>query len=73
MSTTTTIKVSTRTRDDLRRLADRDGLTLDGQIAKLVRQEHRRIIGQQLASASLSPEESSVLNASVTDVANAIG
>ncbi|MCB9388569.1 MAG: hypothetical protein H6512_02970 [Acidimicrobiia bacterium] len=73
MSKTTTIEVSTQTRDALQRLADRDGLTLDGQIAKLVRREHRRIIGHQLASGALSPEESSLLNASASDVAHELG
>ena len=51
MSDTTTIKVSLRTRDALRQLAQREGLTLDAQLDRLIRRERRRIIGAQLASA----------------------
>ena len=47
------MKVSVSTRDALRQLADRDGLTLDAQLEKLIRRERRRIIGAQLASAPL--------------------
>jgi hypothetical protein len=67
----TTIKVSTRTRDALRQLADRDGLTLDAQLDLLIRRERRRVIGMQLASAPLDPDERAVLDASADDVADA--
>jgi ABC-type antimicrobial peptide transport system ATPase subunit len=67
----TTIKVSTRTRDSLRVLADRDGRTLDAEIEALVGRERRRIIGQQLSAAALSADEVAVLNASASDVDNA--
>lgn len=73
MSSTTTIKVSVETRDALRELADRDGLTLDAQLSKLVRRERRRIIGAQLASAAPDDGDMIVLNASVSDVADASG
>jgi hypothetical protein len=67
----TTIKVSTRTRDALRVLADRDGRTLDGQLELLIRRERRRIIGSQLASSPLDPNDLAVLDASAIDVADA--
>lgn len=73
MSDSTTIKVSARTRDALRQLADREGLTFDAQIERLIRRERRRIIGAQLASAPLDPAEETVLDASASDVADASG
>ena len=73
MPDSTTIKVSVRTRDALRRLAQREGLTFDAQIEKLVRRERRRIIGAQLASAPLDADDEAVLNASASDVADASG
>jgi hypothetical protein len=71
MSELTTIKVSTRTRDALRQLAERDGLTLDAQLGMLIRRERRRVIGLQLASASLTPDDRTVLDASASDVDDA--
>ena len=60
-----------RTRDALRELADREGLTFDAQIEQLVRRERRRIIGAQLASAPPDADDLAVLNASASDVADA--
>jgi len=71
MPDTTTIKVSVQTRDALRELADREGLTFDAQIERLVRRERRRIIGAQLASAPLDADAEAVLDASASDVADA--
>ena len=71
MPDSTTIKVSVRTRDALRQLADREGLTFDAQLEKLIRRERRRIIGAQLASAPLDADEEAVLDASAGDVADA--
>lgn len=73
MPDVTTIKVSTRTRDALRQLAERDGLTLDAQLDLLIRRERRRVIGLQLASAPLDPNDRVVLDASAGDVADACG
>jgi hypothetical protein len=67
----TTIKVSVRTRDALRQLAAREGLTLDAQLDRLIRGERRRIIGAQLASAPLDAPEEAVLDASASDIADA--
>jgi hypothetical protein len=71
MSDSTTIKVSVRTRDALRQLADREGLTLDAQLEQLIRRERRRILGAQLASAPLDAGDVAVLDASASDVADA--
>ncbi|MFN0027143.1 MAG: hypothetical protein ACKV2O_08165 [Acidimicrobiales bacterium] len=73
MSDTTTIKVSLRTRDALRQLAAREGLTLDAQLDRLIRRERRRIIGAQLSGAPLDAEDTAVLNASASDVHDACG
>ncbi len=50
---------------------ERDGLTLDAQLDRLVRRERRRNIGAQLASSPLDADEIAVLDASVSDVADA--
>ncbi len=71
MPDTTTIKVSSRTRDALRQLADRDGLTLDAQLDLLIRRERRRIIGVQLSGALIDGDDMLVLDASASDVADA--
>lgn len=73
MSKSTTIKVSVSTRDALRRLAEREGLTLDAQLDQLVRRERRRSIGAQLASSPLDTYDMVVLDASASDVADACG
>jgi len=71
MPKTTTIKVSLATRDALRQLAERDGLTLDAQLNRLVRRARRRIIGAQLATSPLDADDTAMLDASVSDVADA--
>ena len=73
MPESTTIKVSVQTRDALRRLADREGLTFDAQLDKMIRRERRRVIGAQLASAPLDAKDEAVLDASASDVADASG
>ena len=70
MPDSTTIKVSVQTRDALRQLADLEGLTLNAQIERMIRQERRRTIGAQLASTPLNADEIAILNASAHDVAN---
>ncbi len=71
MPDSTTIKVSVQNRDALRMLADREGLTFDAQLGKMIRRERRRIIGAQLASALLDADDEAVLDASASDVADA--
>lgn len=67
----TTIKVSVQTRDALRRLADRDGVTLDAQLVRMIRRERRRIMSAQLAGVPLTDDEHAILDASAGDVADA--
>ena len=62
-----------RTRDALRQLAEREGLTLDAELDRLIRRERRRIIGAQLAGAQLDADDTAVLNASASDVDDACG
>ena len=71
MPDTTTIKVLLRTRDALRQLAEREGLTLDAQLDRLIRRERRRIIGAQLAGTQPDADDTAVLNASASDVDDA--
>ena len=73
MPDSTTIKVSVRNRDALRQLADREGLTFDAQLDKMIRRERRRIIGAELASAPLDAGDGALLDASASDVADASG
>jgi len=70
MRDVTTIKVSVRTRDALRQLADLEGLTLDGAIERLIRTERRRLIGAQLASGPLDDDDRAVLDASAADTSD---
>lgn len=60
-----------RTRDALRQLAERDGLTMDAQLDALIRRERRRVMGSQLASQPLDSNDLAVLDASASDVADA--
>jgi hypothetical protein len=71
MAERTTITVSVRTRDALRQLADREGLTFDALLEKLIRRERRRLIGAQLSGVALvEDDDAAVLNASASDVAD---
>lgn len=49
MRDSTTVRLSKTTRDNLRHLADDDGVTLDDEIIRLVRAERQRRIGQALS------------------------
>ena len=49
MPDSTTVRISRRTRDHLRHLADADDVTLDEEITRLVRAERQRRIGRALA------------------------
>lgn len=50
MQKATTIRVSTRTRNDIRELADSEGLTMGEQLDRMVRAERQRRIGEALAA-----------------------
>ncbi|GAC1531918.1 MAG: hypothetical protein NVS3B12_08710 [Acidimicrobiales bacterium] len=56
---TTTVRLSRSTRDNLRHLADDDGVTLDDEIIRLVRSERQRRIGQALSASELDTGEQS--------------
>lgn len=61
MHHSTTIRVSLPTRDNLRQLAKDDGVTLDQEVARLVRAERQRRIGHVLATSRPDAEERSWL------------
>lgn len=65
---TTTVRISTRTRDGLKRLAERDGVTLDEAIARLVRAERQRRMGEALA-AGLTDDDEAWIDAGLRTVA----
>jgi len=58
--TTTTMKLTARNRDVLRRFADEDGLTLDEALGRILRRERQRRMGQQL-SGGLTAEEHKIV------------
>lgn len=59
MRESTTVRLSRSTRDNLRHLADDDGVTLDDEIIRLVRAERQRRIGQALSAGEPDPDEQS--------------
>lgn len=71
MSDTTTIRVSSDTRDDLRSIAAQDGLTLDQVLAGLVRAERQRRMGRSLA-APLDDDDVAWLQAGAATVSDAV-
>jgi hypothetical protein len=54
----TTVRVSTSTRDAVRALAVADGITIDEAIARLARRERQRRMGEALAAPAASSAES---------------
>ncbi|MPY91985.1 MAG: hypothetical protein GEV08_02665 [Acidimicrobiia bacterium] len=62
--------MSTRTRHELRRLADADGVTLDQAIAALVRAERQRRMGEALAAAEVTAADTSWLELGLRTVAD---
>ncbi len=62
MRESTTIRVATETRDGLRRLAEAEGETLDEALARLVRAERQRRMGEALAQADLDEDETAWLD-----------
>jgi len=68
MRESTTIRVSSGARNDLRALASQDGVTLDEAITRLVRAERQRRIGLSLAAVNLDGDERSWLELSVQAV-----
>jgi hypothetical protein len=61
MPDSTTVRVTRGTRDSLRELADHDGVTLDEELARLVRSERQRRIGTALAAVAPDDDETAWL------------
>ena len=73
MRESTTVRLSRTTRDDLRHLADDDGVTLDDEINRLVRAERQRRIGQALSASEPDTEEQLWLGIGAETVRNNAG
>jgi hypothetical protein len=73
MPSMTTIKLSAATADQLRDRAKADGVTIEREIAKLLRLDLQRRIGESLASQKLSDEDHDWLNLGARTVANHAG
>jgi hypothetical protein len=52
MTSLTTVKVTVETRDELKALAERDGVTLEGALRSLLRADRQRRMGEELAERS---------------------
>jgi hypothetical protein len=57
MPISTTIRVTTATRDAVRDLAELDGVTLDEQINRLARAERQRRMGRALAEPGSADDD----------------
>lgn len=57
MTNLTTVKVSVTTRNELKAIAEREGLTLDGALQRLLRTERQRQMGADLAARSHSEDD----------------
>ncbi len=73
MTILTTMKVSAATRDELKAIADREGLTLDAALRKLLRLERQRQTGLDLAERGTTEEDRAWITGSNAAVARAIG
>ncbi len=73
MRETTTIRVSTDTRAGLRELAEHDGVTMDDEIARLVRAERQRRIGAALAASMHDRDDEQWLTMSARTVTDDAG
>ena len=73
MPVTTTIKLSVSTADQLRERAKADGVTIEREIAKLLRLDLQRRMGESLASQALSEQEHDWLDLGARTVAEHAG
>jgi hypothetical protein len=73
MPPSTTIKLSVSTADQLRERAKADGVTIEREIAKLLRQDLQRRIGESLALQELSDEDRDWLDLGARTVAKHAG
>jgi hypothetical protein len=72
MTILTTMKVSAATRDELKAIADREGLTLDAALKKLLRLERQRQMGIDLAERGTTEDDRAWITGSNAAVARAI-
>lgn len=68
MQNATTVRVSRRTRDALRDLAQRDGTTLDQVIERLIRTERQRQLGVALAGDVLDDGDRAWIDVGLSSV-----
>ena len=73
MPTTTTIKLSVSTANQLRERAKADGVTIEREIARLLRLDLQRRMGESLASQALSDEDHDWLDLGARTVAKHAG
>lgn len=70
MQESTTVRVMRGTRDAVRELAAKDGVTLDVEIQRLVRAERQRRIGSALAAAEFDEADQAWIEVGVTSVSD---
>lgn len=73
MRSMTTVKLSVETRNGLKEIAERDGVTLDRAVRRLLRAERQRQIGLDLASAPTDDQDRAWVVASGQAVQRALG
>ena len=61
------------TRDELKKIADRDGVTLDAALQRLLRTERQRQMGADLAARPASDEAAAWVRGSTAAVSRALG
>jgi RNase P/RNase MRP subunit p30 len=66
------MKISTETRDELKSIAERDGITLDAALRKLLRAERQRRMGEELAQRPKADEDASWVVGSTAAVSRAL-
>jgi len=72
MRESTSVRVDRRTRDELRLLADADGVSLDEALSRLVRAERQRRMGEAL-SQPITDTEQEWLDGGLRTVTDASG
>jgi hypothetical protein len=73
MTELTTMKVSKATRDELKSIADREGVSLDAALRQLLRSERQRMMGADLAARPVSEEMTAWIAATNAAVVRALG
>lgn len=68
MQDSTTVRVSIETRNEIRQLADADGLTIDQELRALARAERQRRMGAALANTPPSTQDHPIFEGYATAV-----